>query len=81
MMQPPPTDQPTFAKVSVGEVVMPQPSQHLVRPKAFVTHCLAHFNKYVVGIPLSKLNPFTTGAYNNKCINEKHIPPLQIILE
>jgi len=56
---------------------MPLPSQHLLSPEAFVTHCLAHFNKYVVGMPLSKLNPFTTG----ECINEKHVPPLQIILE
>jgi len=69
------TDQALFAKVDVGGVAM-----HITTKSTFgslktlFTNHHVDFNKYVADIPLSKLDPFTTGVYVMKCVNENLFP-------
>ena len=56
-----------------------QPTEHLVSPTNLnlIHHndnCKNDYHKYDVDLPLSKLDPFTTGAYVQKCVNQKLFP-------
>ncbi len=55
-----------------GELAKPQAIEHLVSPNNLTTnHHKFDYHKYDVDLPLYKLDPFTTGAYFNKSVNEK----------
>jgi len=62
-----------------GEVATVQPTEHLVSATNLnLSHrndnCKNDYHKYDVGLPLAKLDPFTTGAYVQKCVNQKLFP-------
>ena len=62
-----------------GEVVKLQAIEHFVSPNNLTMnchndYCKFDYYKYDVDLPPYKLDPFTTGAYVNKCVNEKLFP-------
>ncbi len=58
-----------------GKVAKLQATEHLVSPNNLTMNCCKYdCHKYDVDLPLYKLDPFTTGAYVNKCVNEKLLP-------
>jgi len=60
-----------FSKTIVMEASQSQPIQHWVRSNFLKNHHPVSSNMFVEDMPVYKLVPFTTGAYVNKCINEK----------
>jgi len=60
--------------VEIGEVARLQATEHLVSPNN-LNRCTDYhkydYHKCDADLPLYKLDPFTTGAYVNKCVNEK----------
>jgi len=62
-----------------GEGARLQSTEPLVSSNNVITNCLTDYHKYDyhkydADLPLYKLDPFTTGAYVNKCVNEKLFP-------
>jgi len=62
-----------------GEVAMLQATENLVSPTNLnLSHCNDNckndYHKYDADLPVAKVDPFTTGAYVQKCMHENVSP-------
>jgi len=63
-----------------GEVAKLQATEHMVSCNNLIMNCCSDYckydyHRYDADLPLYKCDPFTTGAYVNKCVNENKLFP------